>query len=29
VVAFSALLAVLCLFSIARIGRSASPGEPS
>ena len=29
VVAFSILLAVLCLFSIARIGRSTSPGEPS
>jgi MFS family permease len=29
VVAFSVLLAVLCLFSIARIGRSTSPGEPS
>ena len=28
VVAFSVLLAVLCLFSIARIGRIASPGEP-
>jgi len=29
VVAFSVLLAVLCLFSIARIGRIAAPGEPS
>ena len=29
VVAFSVLLAVLCLFSIVRIGRIASPGEPS
>jgi MFS family permease len=29
VVAFSALLAVLCLFSIARIGRIASPGAPA
>ena len=29
VVAFSVLLAVLCLFSIARIGRIAAPGDPS
>ena len=29
VVAFSVLLAVLCLFSIVRIGRIAAPGEPS
>jgi Major Facilitator Superfamily len=29
VVAFSVLLAVLCLFSIARIGRIASQGEPA